>query len=127
MPNNEPKFTPGPIEVWLAPGHVARFSVTGPSAAAAMCADRALEESDVCRDNPRFRLAAQCKRAPAIVFGDTEEEALGNAYLYAAAPDMYAALKDVLRIAKAASLGVTGNSERINRAEAALRRARGEV
>lgn len=37
-----------------------------------------------------------------------------------AVPELLATLKDVLRIAKAASIGVTGNAARIQRAEAAI-------
>lgn len=46
--------------------------------------------------------------------------------LIGAAPKLYEALKDVLRIASAASIGVTGNQARIARAEAVLAEARGE-
>ena len=61
-------------------------------------------------------------RGVALAFGETE----ANARLIAAAPELYAALKDVLRIARAASIGVTGNAARIAKAEAALAKARGE-
>lgn len=40
--------------------------------------------------------------------------------------ELLAALKDVLRIAKAASIGVSGNAPRIARAEAAIARAEGK-
>lgn len=52
-------------------------------------------------------------------------ECEANARLIAAAPQMYAALKDVLRIARAASIGITGNAKRIAAAEAALAKAEG--
>ena len=48
-----------------------------------------------------------------------------NARLIAAAPELLAALKDVLRIAQAASVGVPGNSPRLDRARAAIAKAEG--
>ncbi|MGE0799902.1 MAG: hypothetical protein AB7G13_11595 [Lautropia sp.] len=40
---------------------------------------------------------------------------------------LVAALKDVLRIASAASIGITGNQPRLDRARAAIRAATGEA
>ncbi len=51
----------------------------------------------------------------------------GNALLFAAATDLLEALVDVLRIAKAASIGVSGNAKRIARAEAAIAKANGDI
>ena len=48
-----------------------------------------------------------------------------NAFLLAEAPNLLAALKDILRIAKAASHGHTFNAQRIERAEAAITKAEG--
>lgn len=63
--------------------------------------------------------------APTYWMENVPEEAAANARLIAAAPDLLEALKDVLRIAKAASIGVTGNAKRIERADAAIARATG--
>jgi hypothetical protein len=53
------------------------------------------------------------------------QEIEANARLISAAPELLAALKDVLRIARAASIGVTGNAKRIAAAEAAISKAEG--
>jgi hypothetical protein len=46
-----------------------------------------------------------------------------DARLISAAPELLDALKDVLRIARAASIGITGNQPRIERAQAAIKKA----
>lgn len=65
--------------------------------------------------------------ATARFHDDSPGETLSNARLIAAAPDLLAALRDVLRIAKAASLGVSGNAPRLARAEAAIAKATGSA
>ncbi|MDE1907619.1 MAG: hypothetical protein KGH75_14330, partial [Rhodospirillales bacterium] len=65
----------------------------------------------------------------AHVFGfahSVDEQSRINARLIASAPELLDALRDVLRIAKAASIGVTGNAPRIARAKAAISKATGE-
>ena len=56
-------------------------------------------------------------------YGRPFAETQANTRLLCAAPDLLTALKDVLRIAKAASIGVSGNAERIRKAEAAIAKA----
>lgn len=72
----------------------------------------------------------QDKTHALVLYGDGSApqhiQAHADARLIASAPDLYEALKDVLRIARAASTGVTGNIARIAKAEAALAKARGE-
>jgi hypothetical protein len=63
--------------------------------------------------------------AVVLVFRNASAETLANARLIAAAPELLEALRDVLRIAKAASIGVTGNAKRIERAESAIAKATG--
>lgn len=50
---------------------------------------------------------------------------LANARLFAASTELLAALQDVLRIATAASVGVSGNQPRLERARAAIAKASG--
>lgn len=59
--------------------------------------------------------------------GDTSLEDEANARLIVASPALLAALRDVLRIAKAASIGVTGNLPRLARADAAIALALGSA
>ena len=68
----------------------------------------------------------EISRIAAVLFhDDTDGETRANARLIAAAPELLAALKDVLRIAQAASVGVPGNSPRLDRARAAIAKAEG--
>jgi hypothetical protein len=50
-------------------------------------------------------------------------ELLANARLIAASTELLEALRDVLRIATAASIGVSGNAPRLERARAAIAKA----
>lgn len=63
-----------------------------------------------------------CNRAP---IEHAADESAANAHLIEAAPDLLSTLKDVLRIARAASVGITGNRKRIAAAEAAIANASG--
>lgn len=56
-------------------------------------------------------------------FGLGGEHSGGNARLIAAAPGLLDALQDILRIATAASIGVSGNAPRLERARAAIAKA----
>lgn len=57
------------------------------------------------------------------VFGPSMEAREANIQMMTAAPDLLEALVDVLRIARAASIGVSGNTARIERATAAIAKA----
>ena len=56
----------------------------------------------------------------------SNKEALANTIIAAAAPELLGALKDILRIAKAASIGVSGNATRIERAQSVIAKAEGK-
>lgn len=70
--------------------------------------------------------------AEAKTGGDREGWLEDAAYFAAAASSVWesaellAALKDILRIASAASIGVTGNQPRLDRARAAIAKAEGK-
>ena len=67
----------------------------------------------------RMRVIANIHIEP----GNAMDEA--NAQLISSAPDLLEALKDVLRIARTASIGVTVNKVRLERAEKAIAKAEG--
>jgi hypothetical protein len=69
------------------------------------------------------RIDGQSSAVAEIVFAHARNPA--DARLIAAAPDLLAALRDVLRIATAASIGVSGNQPRLDRARAAIAKAEG--
>jgi hypothetical protein len=100
-------FTPGPWEVF--------FPTDDPDAGAVRPGIDAV-------DGPTLILWGTDEDGEGV-YGETPEQAKANAYLIAAAPDLLAALKDVLRIARAASIGITGNAKRIAAAEAAITKA----
>lgn len=80
---SEMKYTKGPWEHWAGN---ATMSVTGPAAAASMCAVRAIKEQGYgyC-----VELASIGQETPGIALGDTQERAEANARLIAAAPDLF--------------------------------------
>ena len=86
------KHTPGPWGHWIDAG---KYVVTGPSAAHAMVAEKAIRNSDHLgagwRDS--FHVLSHIGRVPALALGDSEEEAKANARLIAAAPDLLQALQ----------------------------------
>jgi hypothetical protein len=81
------------------------------------------------RNRARFAIAAAARADwPRVVVSIMPIEAAQPARrdaLRAAAPELYGALRDVLRIARAASGGVTGNQARLARAERAIAAAEG--
>lgn len=56
---------------------------------------------------------------------DQFAEANANARLISSSPDLLEALKDMTRIARAASIGVTGNEKRISKALKSIAKAEG--
>lgn len=61
----------------------------------------------------------------ALTYGFDHTPREANARLIAAAPELLEALRDVLRIARAASVGISGNQPRLDRASAAIAKAEG--
>lgn len=57
--------------------------------------------------------------------GAVEPRDWANAHLIAAAPELLEALKDILRIARAANLGISGHAPRFAKAQAAIAKAEG--
>jgi hypothetical protein len=47
---------------------------------------------------PAYVISSKTQKAPAIAFGDTNDEALSNALLIAAAPDLLQVLQEFARV-----------------------------
>lgn len=97
----EAKHTQGEWEAWG--NKASKFGVTGPAAANAFVAIRALEKDDWAQKGTYVQLASSTKVCPGIALGDTVEEAQANGQLMSAAPDLLAALQGVLRVADRAT------------------------
>lgn len=110
---NEAKHTPGPWEHWAQGGN---FSVTGPAAAAAMVATRAMRESGY---GHFVECASSFRESPAIALGDTKERAEANARLIAAAPELLAILSAIIDLNPQLPMGYR------EEAEAAIAKATG--
>ena len=89
--------TPGKWEPWI---DGKGFGITGPAAAAAGCAERAVINSQYVSDVPLFIISSSNQTAPAIAFGNTKEEAEANARLIAAAPELLDALMSAMQTAE---------------------------
>jgi hypothetical protein len=97
------KHSQGPWEAWI--GGKSRLSVTGPAAAAVMCCRFALRDDPVSKGEPWVEVAATDQTAPALVFGDTQEQCEANARLIAAAPDLLEALQRLAKLIPVAARG----------------------
>lgn len=86
--------TPGPWSAW-------EWSVTGPTAAAAMTAEQSLKGEFGVPNTRVCQAKTTGNKAVALAFGETQDEADENARLIAAAPDLLDALKDALCVLEA--------------------------
>lgn len=103
------------------------LGVTGPAAAAAMCAAGGVRDSVVCKNHPLLEVASgngvYGGTSVALVFGNDQQTCEANTRLIAAAPELLEALRIAVR-QNSHDMLMTG--EELRQCEAAIAKATGE-